>query len=220
MMLHFAVLSAMTTKTPPPTAFALLALLSLQPWTTYELARQSERSLRWFFPRAERAVYQEAKRLVALGWAEAGDEWTGRRKSTRYRITGSGRRVLRDWLAEDSPPLQVESEGLLKLFFSEQAGTSSMRAGVQAMRRDAVAGLGTLGEQAASWEAGRRPFPDRAATNAVSMSLVAELQRTVVRWADWAQDALDRVEAGPDSAAEFAEEFYSNLAAEAPTPPR
>ena len=70
---------------PTHTSYAVLGLLAVRSWTTYELARQSERSLRWFFPRAERAVYQEAKRLVALGWARANKTSTGRRTSTRWR---------------------------------------------------------------------------------------------------------------------------------------
>ena len=47
-----------------PTSFALLGLLALRPWTTYELANQTKRSLRFFFPRAERPLYAEAKRLT------------------------------------------------------------------------------------------------------------------------------------------------------------
>jgi len=206
-----------TDRTPPPLAFALLGLLSLRPWTTYELAQQSEKSLRWFFPRAERGVYQEAKRLVGLGWAGTEEEWTGRRKSTVYRITPQGRRALRGWLVERGAPLQVESEGLMKLFFSERAGTEAMRAGVEAMRADARSALRELGAQAAQWESGERPFRERWPTNAVSMNLVAELQRTVLDWADWAGEALDRIDTGPESAGALADEFYRGLAQEAVT---
>ena len=88
------------TRKIPPTSYALLGLLSLQPWTTYELARQSERSLRWFFPRAERGVYQEAKRLVDLGWATSTATWAGRRKGTTYEIT------------EHNPPHMVAFRGV------------------------------------------------------------------------------------------------------------
>src|SRR3954468_20888602 len=92
------------------TSYAVLGLLAVKPWTTYELARQSERSLHFFFPRAERAVYLEAKRLVVLGWAQSKKELTGRRTSTVYRITAAGRRALRRWLEAPSAPTQLESE--------------------------------------------------------------------------------------------------------------
>jgi DNA-binding PadR family transcriptional regulator len=75
------------------------------------------------FTRAERAVYQEAKRLVALGWARAKNTATGPRISTVYRITPVGREALRGWLAEPSEPTHIESEAALKVFFADQAGT-------------------------------------------------------------------------------------------------
>ncbi len=53
------------------TSYALLGLLGLRDWTTYELARQVQRSLHWFWPRAERKLYDEPKRLVADGLATA-----------------------------------------------------------------------------------------------------------------------------------------------------
>ena len=60
----------MTTREParPITGYAVLGLLSLRPWTTYELAQQVRRSLHWFWTRAERRIYEEPKRLVENGW--------------------------------------------------------------------------------------------------------------------------------------------------------
>ena len=46
------------------TSYAILGLLALRPWTTYELAKQVQKSLGWFWPRAERKLYDEPKRLV------------------------------------------------------------------------------------------------------------------------------------------------------------
>jgi PadR family transcriptional regulator AphA len=119
------------------TSYAVLGLLALKPWTTYELAQQSERSLRWFFPRAERAVYLEAKRLVTLGWAQSTKTATGRRTSTVYTITRTGRAALRAWLAAPSAPPQLESEGAIKIFFADQAGTEQLRATVELLGEQA-----------------------------------------------------------------------------------
>ncbi len=195
--------------------FALLGLLSLQPWTTYELARQSERSLRWFFPRAERAVYQEAKRLVGFGWAKAEESWTGRRKSTTYRITAQGRRELRGWLGTRGAPVQLESEALMKLFFAERDGTQMMRSSVEVMRADARTALEQLGSMAAQWESGQAPFPERGPTNAIPMRLVADLHRTIVQWADWADAALDRIAVSGESARQLADEVHFDVAKDA-----
>jgi DNA-binding PadR family transcriptional regulator len=201
-----------------PTSFALLGLLSLRSWTTYELARQSERSLHWFFPRAERAIYQEAKRLVGLGWAAAAESWVGRRRRTTYRITASGRRALVDWLSQQPTPLQIESEGVLRIFFADQSGLAAMRASVHAMHEDARAALAQLAAMAQQWETAQMPFPERGPTNAVAMRLVGDLHRTVANWADWADGAIDQIERGPDSARQLANEVFADVATDASEP--
>jgi len=82
------------------TSYAVLALLALQPWTTYQLARQMERSLGWIWPRAVSRLYEEPKKLVVAGLATSRPGATGRRPSTVYTITPAGRRALTEWLSE------------------------------------------------------------------------------------------------------------------------
>ena len=76
---------------PTTTSYALLGLLRLRPWTTYELAKQAQRSLNWFWPRAERKLYDEPKHLVDAGLATARAGATGKRPRTAYPITAAGR---------------------------------------------------------------------------------------------------------------------------------
>jgi DNA-binding PadR family transcriptional regulator len=180
------------------TSYAVLGLLALKPWTTYELARQSERSLRWFFPRAERAVYLEAKRLVALGWAQSTKTATGRRTSTVYTITRSGRTALRAWLAAPSAPPQLESEGAIKIFFADQAGTEHLRATVELLAEQADDAL----DQLATLAAGAFAFPERMRTNVLSLRLVSGVHQALADWAVWAADAVDVLDAGDENAVE------------------
>ncbi|RPI11198.1 MAG: PadR family transcriptional regulator, partial [Actinobacteria bacterium] len=109
-------------KAPTTTSYALLGLLRIKPWTTYELAKQVQRSLGWFWPRTERKLYDEPKHLVALGLATATEEHTGNRPRTVYKITAKGRGALRAWLSQPSEPSVFESEAMVKLFFAD-AGT-------------------------------------------------------------------------------------------------
>jgi DNA-binding PadR family transcriptional regulator len=73
------------------TPYALLGLLSVRPWTTYELAQQVRRSLHWFWPRAERKLYDDPKRLAADGLVSA-TEYRQAAQATVYAITAKGRR--------------------------------------------------------------------------------------------------------------------------------
>ena len=40
-----------------PTSYAILGLLAIKPWTTYELAKQMDRTLNRFWPRARSKLY-------------------------------------------------------------------------------------------------------------------------------------------------------------------
>src|SRR5436190_12097620 len=70
-----------------PTSYAVLGLLAVKPWSSYELAQQMDRALGRFWPRAESRLYEEPKKLVAHGLARASSEMVGnaRARSTRSR---------------------------------------------------------------------------------------------------------------------------------------
>jgi PadR family transcriptional regulator, regulatory protein AphA len=170
-----------------PTSYAMLGLLALRPWTTYELAKQMQRSVHWFWPRAERKLYDEPKRLAALGLAVATPVMTGRRASSVYEITGDGREALRSWLAgPDAAAPLVEIETLLRVFFADGAGTAVLTANIARLRSDAEVALAGLGIMAAGSAVGDDAFPERRATNALSMELIVRLHEAMRDWADWA----------------------------------
>lgn len=52
---------------PTVSSYAILGLLALRPWTGYDLTRQATRSLRFAWPKSERLLYSEPKKLVELG---------------------------------------------------------------------------------------------------------------------------------------------------------
>ena len=110
------------------TTYALLGLLRLRPSTTYELAKQVDRSLGWFWPRTERKIYDQAKRLVEEGYATASRGTTGARPRTMYEITPAGRRALRAWLDEPSASPKLESEAQVRVFFADAGDLDQLKA--------------------------------------------------------------------------------------------
>ena len=133
---------------------------------------------------------------------------------TTYRITAAGRLALESWLGQRSTPLQVESEGLLRVFLADRARLGDIRTSVGAMHEDALAALAQLATMARQWQAGEAPFPERGPTNAIAMRLVADLHRTITRWAEWADGAVDRIAEGAGSARGVAAEVYADVATE------
>jgi DNA-binding PadR family transcriptional regulator len=170
------------------TSFALLGLLALQPWTTYELAKQMQRSVRWFWPRAERKIYDEPKRLVALGLATSSSVMTGRRASTVYEITPAGRQALREWIATPAfEPAHLEMEAMVKLFFGDGGSRADMLATLRAVHDQSTEALVELCDIAVDFADERDQFPDRRATNAFTMELYVRLHETIRAWATWAE---------------------------------
>lgn len=172
------------------TSYALLGLLSLRPWTTYELAQQARRSLRWFFPRAERHLYGEAKRLAETGLAAAEVGYQGRRRTTTYTITPAGRRALQRWLAEPPAPTVLESEALLRTFFADAGSRDDLVASLEVTRAQAADALDQLGAMARQTLAGEADFLERIPVNALSLRLGLDFYRTVESWASWAAEEV------------------------------
>jgi PadR family transcriptional regulator, regulatory protein AphA len=191
------------------TSYAVLGLLAVRPWSSYELTRQMDRSLGRFWPRAQSKLYEEPKKLVALGLARDAVEHTGKRERTVYTITEDGRDALRHWLGTPGAGPVLEFEQLLQVSFAENAGTDSVRATLAAAR--AWAAERNTENLAAAREHldGAAAFPGRAAQNLLVGAFLTDFYALVASWAEWADR---QVQAWPDDPAE-AEADPAELAA-------
>ena len=174
------------TETRSTTSYALLGLLALRKWTTYELAKQVQRSIGWFWPRAERKLYEEPKRLVEERWAVATREMTGARPRTVYDVTPAGRRALRRWLDQPPVPPTLEFEGMVKVFFADGGTLEQLRATLRAIAAEADTRLTELDAKAIENARGDVPFPDRLHLNNLGLRFQVDHERTIGEWARWA----------------------------------
>src|SRR5262245_47830670 len=172
------------------TSFAILGLLAIQPWATYDLAKLMRRSLHFFWPRAESNLYAEPKRLVAAGLADAREEWNGDRRRTVYSITDRGREALRDWLATPPADPRVESEAHLRLLYANYGAKDDLLATIQAIEDDAARTIDHYVRLGVEYARGEGLFPDRIHVNTLLATLSIEQARASVRWARWAREAV------------------------------
>jgi len=175
---------------PTTTSYALLGLLSLRPWTTYELAKQVQRSLGWFWPRTERKLYDEPKKLVALGFATATEQRTGNRPRTVYAITPTGRRALKAWLGEPSAEPALEFEAMVRVFFADAGTLDQLRATLQQVEADARDRLAVLRSMIEESATGPYEFADRLPVNALGLRFQLDHQQQVATWAAWAREQV------------------------------
>ncbi|SRR6266851_3247057 len=174
-----------------PTSYALLGLLAIKPWTTYELAQQMDRTLSRFWPRAKSKLYEEPKKLVARGLARASEDAVGKRSRTIYTITPKGRRALAAWVAEPAQGPVLEFEQLMKVFFADNGTTDDLRRQLAAARAWAHERTLVNIEVGRSYLEDRSPFPERAAVNMVVGRFLDDFLDTVDRWAQWATETID-----------------------------
>ena len=200
-----------THRTPTATSYALLGLLAIRPWSSYELAKQMGRALHFVLPRAESNVYAEAKRLVADGLVTAVQESTGRRARTVYAITPDGSAALAAWLTTPARPTTLEAEGLLKILFSTDLPPAAIVEQLRGFEAEAAADQTPWISVAGEYLEDRGPFPERAHVNLLFWAFAARYTRMRIEWARWAAAV---VEAWPETGRPDPEVVRAALAAE------
>jgi PadR family transcriptional regulator, regulatory protein AphA len=177
------------------TSYAILGLLAIKPWTTYELAQQMQRALGQFWPRAESKLYEEPKKLVTHGLARASSEMVGKRPRTIYTITAKGRRAMAAWVPAPGAGPSLEFEQLIKVFFAEHGTKEDLLATIAGARQWADDRFVASRDIAQGYLEGRGPFPERLPWIILAGQFLTEFTAAVERWADWASGI---VEAWPD----------------------
>jgi len=168
------------------TSYAILGLLAIRPWSTYELAQQVRKSLSNWWPRTERQLYEQPKLLVELGLASASGEAVGRRPRTVYDITPAGRAALREWLDQPSATYAIEWDAILRVFFAEHGTKEQLQATLrntaEQIHADALVDFGEVDEVI---QPGYR-YADRAHLFALILKLEVDVYKAIADWFDWA----------------------------------
>lgn len=173
------------------TAHALLGLLALRPeWSTWDLTKQLRRNMRFFWPRAESQIYEEAKSLVARGWARDRRTFTGERPRTSYAITAAGRRALSAWLSSSPKPTSLECEPLLRVFLADFGSPDQVRTALEQVRADGHAILDVGRVVGAEYLAGTAPFQDQLHVRAMVLDFLSHHARMLIDWADRTEATL------------------------------
>jgi PadR family transcriptional regulator, regulatory protein AphA len=188
------------------TSYAILGLLAVKPWTTYELAQQMDRALGRFWPRAESKIYEEPKKLVAHGLAEATAEMVGKRSRTIYTITAQGREALAEWVPTPGSGPTIEFEQLIKVFFAEHGTRDDLLATLASVHHWSGERLGAGAAVPQAYLDGRGPFPERLPWLLLVGQFLVDFHLMVERWAEWASEIVtewpdDLSAATPDRAA-------------------
>lgn len=173
-------------------SYAVLALLDLKPWTGYELTHQAQRSLRYAWPKSERLLYSEPKKLVELGYATTYSESTGNRSRNVYTITDAGRQALEAWTKTRAQPPRIEIEALLRLLFADNGTSEDVMTALDDFESDIRDHHDAIVELMASYLDGGHPFPERTHLSVLFATFQIEMFKTFERWIDFAREEIEQ----------------------------
>jgi DNA-binding PadR family transcriptional regulator len=168
-------------------SYAVLALLDLKPWTGYELTQQARRSLRYAWPKSERLLYSEPKKLVELGFATSHQEERGGRSRNVYTITAEGRDALTDWTSTRTQPPRLEIEALLRLLFADHGSRDDLLGALDDLESDIGEHHQAIVELMASYLDGGHPFPQRTHLSVLFATLQIEVFKAIENWIEFAR---------------------------------
>ena len=168
-------------------SYAVLGLLAIRPWAGYELTQQATRSLRFAWPKSERLLYAEPKKLVEHGLATAHNESVGQRNRTVYTITDAGRSALTAWMATTPQPPVLEAEALLRLLFAENGSIDDLTAALDQLAADATEMYEQVVTINAGYLDGRHPFPERTHLSVLFATFQIELFELIIKWVGFAK---------------------------------
>ena len=173
-------------------SYAVLALLDLKPWTAYELTNQAQRSLRYAWPKSERLLYSEPKKLVELGYATTHKERVGNRTRNVYEITSEGRDALQEWVTTRSQPPHIEIEALLRLLFADHGSIDDLHRTLNELSADIAERHDSVSELMASYFEGSHPFPERTHLSVLFATFQIEMFQSIERWIEFARTEIDQ----------------------------
>lgn len=98
-------------------AQAILAFLIEKPYSGYDLAKQFNNSVGFFWKASQQQIYRELSKLEAQGWITPEViAQEGRPDKRLYSITELGKQQLIEWLAQPSDMSPTREELLVKVF--------------------------------------------------------------------------------------------------------
>ncbi len=98
-------------------AHALLASIIEQPCSGYDLAKQFDGTVGFFWKASHQQIYRELSKLEAEGWITAETiRQAGRPDKKLFSPTELGQQHLLEWIAQPSEPTPLKEELLVKIF--------------------------------------------------------------------------------------------------------
>ena len=170
-------------------AYAILATLTFQECSGYDLAKQFDESVGYFWSATHQQIYRELGQLEAKGWILSHKvEQSDRPNKKLFVLTPLGQQKMVEWLAQPSKNSKHKEEILVKLFAGSLIEPHLLRAELLRLQRSHQCQLQTyLGIE-------QQFFPDLSQLTFAQKCQYLTLRQGIsheTNWIDWCDEALE-----------------------------
>lgn len=167
----------------------LLTVLQQHEATGYEIIRDFDHALGFFWHASHQQVYRELGRLTREGLVDyQAIEQRSRPDKKRYRITDQGRQALIEWLATPAAPRRFNDELLVKILGGELLGAERLLKEIEHHRGIQEDRLSTfLAIEAEHYR--NRNLPELSMEYRLLYLPLRKGIKTTRAWLDWADEA-------------------------------
>ena len=176
------------------TPYAVLGMLSIAPMSGYDIRKESEQSIGYFWSESFGQIYPALRDLRAEGLIRRRPgKSNGNRERQVYEITERGREALEAWRAEPPRETPYRNELLLKLFFGRADAVAREPGWIEKVLEEQKADLREFERIRAEIEKEQHDHPSSPFW-LIALSYGEHHARAVLRWGRETQKALRALE--------------------------
>lgn len=169
-------------------SYAILAILADKSCSGYDLAKQFDGSVGYFWAASHQQIYRDLAKLEAKGWIEAQHvAQTGRPDKKLFSLTPLGRQEMIAWIHQPSKLSRSKEEVLVKLFAGRLVDPETLIAELQRCQRQHQQQLEIYQQIKQAYFAQPEQLPF---ANQCQYLTLAQGLRHEQGWIDWCEDAI------------------------------
>jgi PadR family transcriptional regulator AphA len=173
--------------------YAVLTLLDIEPGSGYDLKRRFERSVSHFWSASHQQMYRELHKLHSEGLLDCTEQaQAGKPDKKIYRLTDSGRQLLREWVQQPAPAQKIREPFLLQLFAGHHLNREQVRAAVERSMHEHRQLLRSYLEQDEKFRSRDQALQQRLWLSHQTLLLGIEAEKT---WLEWGEKLLKELDA-------------------------
>lgn len=176
------------------TPYAVLGMLSIAPMSGYDIRKESEQSIGYFWSESFGQIYPALRDLKAEGLIRRRlGKSNGNRERQVYEITERGREALAAWRAEPPRETPYRNELLLKLFFGRADAVANEPGWIETVLEKQQADLREFERIRAEIEKEQHDHPSSRFW-LIALSYGEHHARAILKWGRETQKALRALE--------------------------